>query len=117
MSDTLASTKTLPQPAQAAGRLALPGPLEHDALVPGTRLDEFEIVRVLGAGGFGIVYLALDHVLERQVAIKEYRPSALAGRSDGAAVAMRSPAAVYDEIQATTSSGTAQHVARTRSYL
>ena len=93
MSDTLASTKTLPQPAQAAGRLALRAPVEHDALVPGTRLDEFEIVRVLGAGGFGIVYLALDHELERQVAIKEYLPSALAGRSGGAAVAMRSAAA------------------------
>ena len=29
-------------------------------LSPGTRLDEFEIVRVLGTGGFGIVYLARD---------------------------------------------------------
>ena len=49
----------------------------HDALIPGTRLDEFEIVRVLGTGGFGIVYLARDHVLLRDVAIKEYMPSSI----------------------------------------
>ena len=35
------------------------------ALPPGTRLDEFELRRVLGIGGFGIVYLAFDHALER----------------------------------------------------
>jgi len=93
MSDTLTSTKAPVQPAQAAGHIALRTPLEHDALAPGTRLDEFEIVRVLGAGGFGIVYLALDHQLRRRVAIKEYLPSTLAGRSSGTAVAMRSPAA------------------------
>ena len=31
-----------------------------DALAPGTRLDEFEIERVLGAGGFGVTYRARD---------------------------------------------------------
>ena len=63
---------------------------DHDALSPGTRLDEFEIVRVLGAGGFGIVYLARDHVLQRDVAIKEYMPAALARRGDGVTVSLRS---------------------------
>jgi serine/threonine protein kinase len=62
----------------------------HDALSPGTRLDEFEIVRVLGTGGFGIVYLARDHVLLRDVAIKEYMPAALAGRGGGVTVSLRS---------------------------
>ena len=33
-----------------------------DALAPGTRLDEFEIGRVVGAGGFGVTYLALGPV-------------------------------------------------------
>jgi len=56
------------------------------ALPPGTRLDEFELRRVLGIGGFGIVYLAFDHALEREVAIKEYMPSSLVGRSDGSKV-------------------------------
>jgi hypothetical protein len=40
-----------------------------EALRPGEHLDEFEIIRVLGAGGFGIVYLALDQILLRYVAI------------------------------------------------
>jgi hypothetical protein len=37
---------------------------------PGTRLGPYEIVDELGRGGAGIVYLALDHRLERQVALK-----------------------------------------------
>ena len=45
---------------------------DHDALPPGTRLAEFEIECVLGIGGFGIVYRAIDHALQRRVAIKEY---------------------------------------------
>ena len=37
---------------------------EHDnALQPGARLGEFEIQGVIGVGGFGIVYRALDHDL------------------------------------------------------
>ena len=43
----------------------------RDSLAPGTRLlEEFEILRVLGTGGFGIVYLAHDHLLQRDIAIK-----------------------------------------------
>jgi serine/threonine protein kinase len=61
-----------------------------DALRPGAHLDEFEIVRVLGAGGFGIVYLALDQVLLRYVAIKEYLPTALAARGENQVVSVRS---------------------------
>ena len=48
-----------------------------NALPRGARLGEFEILAVLGVGGFGIVYRALDHALEREVAIKEYMPAAL----------------------------------------
>ncbi|MDE2046812.1 MAG: serine/threonine protein kinase [Betaproteobacteria bacterium] len=65
----------------------LPG---SDALPNDTHLGEYEILRVLGVGGFGIVYLATDHALQRQVAIKEYMPSSLAGRSGGAQVSLRS---------------------------
>lgn len=61
----------------------------HDALPPGTRLGEYEIERVLGEGGFGIVYLATDHGLERHVAIKEYLPAALASRGKGTVVTLR----------------------------
>jgi serine/threonine protein kinase len=60
------------------------------ALPRGTRLGEFEVIRVLGIGGFGIVYLALDHALEREVAVKEYMPAALAGRTETMHVSLRS---------------------------
>ena len=87
MSSNLTWSPTVPM--AEASRIQDPGG-EHDALAPATRLDEFEIIRVLGIGGFGIVYLALDHVLLRYVAIKEYMPAALAGRRLGATVHARS---------------------------
>lgn len=61
-----------------------------DALPPGTRLAEFEVVSLLGVGGFGMVYKAFDHSLHRTVAIKEYMPAALAARSDGCSLWVRS---------------------------
>ncbi|WP_426193338.1 serine/threonine protein kinase [Massilia sp. DWR3-1-1] len=61
----------------------------ENCLPPGTRLADYEIVRVLGEGGFGIVYLAFDHSLHRNVAIKEYMPSALAVRGNDQGVSLR----------------------------
>jgi serine/threonine protein kinase len=52
--------------------LALPG---------GTELvGDYKIKRVLGAGGFGITYLADEIALAREVTIKEYFPSDFAAR-------------------------------------
>ena len=62
---------TTPEPPSADN--ANPG-----ALPVGTRLGEYELRSVIGVGGFGIVYLAFDHALEREVAIKEYMPASLA---------------------------------------
>lgn len=50
------------------------------ALPEGTRLFEFEIGSVLGHGGFGITYRAVDTLLQEDVAIKEFLPNELAVR-------------------------------------
>jgi len=62
----------------------------ENCLPIGTRLADFEITGVLGEGGFGIVYVAYDHALQRTVAIKEYMPGALALRADDGSIALRS---------------------------
>lgn len=70
---------------------------EHDnpravpnALPVGYRFNEFEIKEVIGGGGFGIVYRAWDHQLERTIAIKEFMPASLAVRSDDLTLVLRS---------------------------
>ncbi|ELN2737655.1 serine/threonine protein kinase [Pluralibacter gergoviae] len=61
-----------------------------NALPIGYRFNEFEIKEVIGGGGFGIVYRAWDHQLERTIAIKEFMPSSLAVRSDDMTLVLRS---------------------------
>ena len=68
-----------------------PNPAEFpDALPIGTRLGDFTVTKVLGLGGFGIVYMAHDKALERTVAIKEYLPITIAGRASAQTVLVRS---------------------------
>jgi serine/threonine protein kinase len=66
--------------------MSAPRRKEHpqNALPMGTRFGEFEIIDLVGEGGFGIVYLVWDHSLERKVAIKEYMPSQIASRTTSA---------------------------------
>ena len=63
--------------------VATPNVSHVDALADGIRLGEFEIRGLIGVGGFGVVYRAYDHSLQRDVAIKEYMPTALASRAEG----------------------------------
>ncbi|WP_213958581.1 MULTISPECIES: serine/threonine-protein kinase [unclassified Variovorax] len=56
-------------------------PADDAALREGTRLAGYEIIDVIGRGGFGIVYLAFDNLLERHIAIKEYLPASLGVRA------------------------------------
>lgn len=78
-------------PFDRTGLRAQGAPVEDvNALPPGTRFGSLEILRTVGVGGFGIVYLARDHALERELAIKEYMPGQLAQRGEGSAVSVRS---------------------------
>lgn len=59
----------------------------RNALELSTTLGEYQLKSVLGAGGFGMTYLAWDANLEKHVAIKEYLPGDLAVRAlDGSVV-------------------------------
>lgn len=76
------------------------------ALTAGTKVEHYEIIEKLGAGGMGEVYLALDTKLNRQVALK-FLPQYLCGdeecrkrfgREAWAAAALDHPniAAIYE---------------------
>ena len=80
-----------PSPPLAATVLVQPpAPDMGNGLAIGTRLGEFELIKLLGEGGFGIVYLATDHSLQRRVALKEYMPSSLAARFGESQVQVKS---------------------------
>lgn len=67
------------------------GKERHDSLSPSTVLRDYTIEKVIGHGGFGIVYRARHDELGLVVAIKEYLPVELAVR-DGVTVRARSDA-------------------------
>ncbi|MDH5692540.1 MAG: serine/threonine protein kinase [Gammaproteobacteria bacterium] len=57
-------------------------PKEVDSLQPHTMLDRFELIKVLGGGGFSVVYLAKDTKTNDEVVIKEFFPAKLAKRAE-----------------------------------
>ena len=82
-----ADTKADAQPNELRGTLPA-----------GARLRNYELISVLGHGGFGITYYARDTTLGREVAVKEYLPTSLALRENGTTVVPRSTQLAEDFI-------------------
>jgi serine/threonine protein kinase len=61
-------------------------------LPPGYVINEYRVESVLGAGGFGITYLATDMNLKLQVALKEYLPIEVAARQADHSISVRTSA-------------------------
>ncbi len=65
--------------------------MDHKNALPiGYQIEGYEIVSILGHGGFGITYKATDLSLDSFVAIKEYLPQELAVREEGFTVVAKS---------------------------
>jgi len=56
----------------------VPGEADDAAVGPGARVSRYVILKPLGTGGMGAVYLAVDPDLDRRVAIKIVRPGGAA---------------------------------------
>lgn len=52
----------------------------RDSLPPGTILDCYRIIKLIGSGGFSLIYLAEDEDNHDEVAIKEYLPKSFSKR-------------------------------------
>lgn len=63
----------------AMDREKYPFALPHGSILAG----QYILGRVLGQGGFGITYLALDKMLDIKVAVKEFLPETMAARVTG----------------------------------
>ncbi len=81
-------SKTSPPSDRNAGSSGLPG-VESTWLPRGALLGRYVILRPLGAGGMGIVYLANDPELARKVAIKLMRADVVGSRLSEAATRLR----------------------------
>lgn len=83
-----ASATATPQTKKHA--ISETGAYSASALAIGAKLKEFVVTGIIGEGGFGIVYSAQDTLLQRNVAIKEYMPAAIANRQASSKINLRS---------------------------
>jgi hypothetical protein len=65
-----------------------------EALPSGYSLHEYRIDSLLGAGGFGLTYLATDSNLNLKIALKEFLPGDIAARGSDKTVQPRSETAI-----------------------
>jgi serine/threonine protein kinase len=79
-SPSSAEAHNLARDLLAARRSAFDG--ERTPLDPGAVVDRFVVLRQLGRGGMGIIYLAHDPELDRKVALKLLAPQAAAGSDE-----------------------------------
>jgi serine/threonine protein kinase len=68
-----------------------PRPGSNNAMPPGSVVGGFTIQGLVAEGGFAIVYRALDNVTQREVAVKEFMPQALARRGPGGRLELHAP--------------------------
>lgn len=68
----------------------MPGPT-RDSLPTGTILDCYRIVKLIGSGGFSLIYLAEDEDSHDEVAIKEYLPKRFGIRTPNGPVTVVNP--------------------------
>ncbi len=80
-----------PRP-KAAARRDDPMLRRPQRLREGTRLEGYEVRRLIGGGGFSLVYLAREEATGEAVVLKEYMPQRLARRARDGAVAPRGEA-------------------------
>jgi len=64
---------------------------QRDSLPTGTILDCYRIIKLIGSGGFSLIYLAEDEDTHDEVAIKEYLPKRFGKRKGNAPVEVTAP--------------------------
>lgn len=63
---------------------------DPNALKAGSKIAGYEILRVIGSGGFGITYEAASPITSKHVAIKEFFPRGIASREESTRIVFAS---------------------------
>jgi len=63
----------------------------RDCLPTGTVIDCYTLIKLIGSGGFSLIYLAVDEDTQDHVVIKEYLPKKMAVRDSSKQVQVSSP--------------------------